>query len=107
MTGPRGFDGAKKVDGLKRHVLIDSADVLVAAIVTPADAQDRAAFPTLLDKARRVAPTISHAQLPDDWWPYGRARLVPYGSVDHCSDVSCSRWFASKIAVPACPRGGA
>ncbi|PIJ38031.1 hypothetical protein BMW24_002845 [Mycobacterium heckeshornense] len=44
----------------KRLCLLASAGVLVAAIVTPADVTDRAAFPTLLRKARRVAPTISH-----------------------------------------------
>ncbi len=60
VAGLRGFDGAKKVDGVKRHALADSAGVLAAAIVTPADVTDRAAFPTLLRKARRVAPTISH-----------------------------------------------
>lgn len=60
VAGPRGFDGAKKVDGVKRHLLVDSAGVLVAAVVTPADLQDRAAFPTLLGKAKRIAPTISH-----------------------------------------------
>jgi transposase len=36
-AGPRGFDGAKKVDGVKRHVLVDPAGVLVAAVVTAAD----------------------------------------------------------------------
>ncbi|QFS91269.1 Transposase DDE domain protein [Mycobacterium sp. THAF192] len=60
MAGPRGFDGAKKVDGVKRHVLVDSAGALVAAVVTEADVQDRAAFPKLLRKAKRIVPTISH-----------------------------------------------
>ena len=60
MAGPRGFDGAKKVDGVKRHVLVDSGGVLVVAVVTAANVADRAAFPTLLHKAKRIAPTISH-----------------------------------------------
>jgi Transposase DDE domain len=60
VAGPRGFDGAKKVDGVKRHVLVEGAGVLVAAIVTPADMPDRAAFPKLGRKAKRIAPTISH-----------------------------------------------
>lgn len=63
VTGPRGFDGAKKIDGAKRHVLVDSAGVLVAAVVTPADVQDRPAFPKLLRKAKRIAPTISHVSV--------------------------------------------
>ena len=52
--------GAKKVDGVKRHVLVDSAGVLVAAVVTAADMQGRAAFPTLLRQAKRIAPTIAY-----------------------------------------------
>jgi transposase len=60
VAGPRGFDGAKKVDGVKRHMLVDFTGVLVAAVVTEADVQDRAAFPTLLRKAKRVVPAITH-----------------------------------------------
>lgn len=41
VAGPRGFDGAKKVDGVKRRILVDSTGMLVTA----ADVQDRAAFP--------------------------------------------------------------
>lgn len=60
VAGPRGFDGAKKVDGIKRHILVDTAGILVAAVVTAADVQDRAAFPALLRKATKIAPTIAH-----------------------------------------------
>jgi transposase len=63
VTGPRGFDGAKKVDGLKRHILVDSGGILVAAVVTAADVGDRAAFPALLHQAKRAAPTIAHLWL--------------------------------------------
>lgn len=63
VAGPRGFDGAKKVDGIKRHILVDSAGMLVAAVVTAANVQDRAAFPALLRQAKRIAPTIAHIWL--------------------------------------------
>ncbi|WP_341868775.1 transposase [Mycobacterium innocens] len=36
VAGPRGFDAAKKVDGVKRHILVDSGGILVATVVTPA-----------------------------------------------------------------------
>lgn len=32
VAGPRGFDGANKVDGVKRHILVDSAGMLVAVV---------------------------------------------------------------------------
>ena len=63
MAGPRGFDGAKKVDGIKRRILVDTAGILIAATVTPANVQDRAAFPAPLRQAKRVAPTIAHVWL--------------------------------------------
>jgi transposase len=37
--------------------------MLVAAVVTEANVQDRAAFPRLLRQAKRVAPTIAHVWL--------------------------------------------
>jgi transposase len=51
---------SQKVDGVKPHVLLDSSGVLVAVVLTPADVQDRPAFPKLLGKAKPIAPSISH-----------------------------------------------
>jgi hypothetical protein len=51
------FDGAK---GVKRHMLVGFGDIRVAVVVTPANVQDRAAFPKLLRRAKRIAPTIAY-----------------------------------------------
>src|SRR5665647_933511 len=48
VAGPRGFDGAKKVDGVKRRIIVDTTGLLLGVHVTAANVQDRAAFPTLL-----------------------------------------------------------
>lgn len=58
VRGPRGFDGAKKVDGIKRHITVDTTGLLIAAHVTPANVQDRAAFPALLSKTMRACSTV-------------------------------------------------
>jgi len=39
--GPRGYDAGKKIKGRERHILTDTADNLVHAIVHTADIQDR------------------------------------------------------------------
>jgi transposase len=39
--GPRGYDAGKKIKGRKRHILTDTAGLLVAAIVHEASIQDR------------------------------------------------------------------
>lgn len=41
VAGPRGFDGAKKVDGIKRHILVDTAGILVAETSHPGQRLDQ------------------------------------------------------------------
>jgi putative transposase len=44
----RGRDNAKKVNGRKRHILVDSMGLLLAVVVTAADVDDAAAAPAVL-----------------------------------------------------------
>jgi putative transposase len=48
-----GFDGWKKVNGRKRHLLVDTLGLLITVAVTKASALDRDAAPLLLATARR------------------------------------------------------
>ena len=48
-----GFDGYKKVNGRKRHLLVDTLGLLIAVVVTRASAADRDTAPLLLRSARR------------------------------------------------------
>jgi putative transposase len=48
-----GFDSWKKVNGRKRHLLVDTLGLLVTAAVTPASDADRDIAPLLLARARR------------------------------------------------------
>jgi hypothetical protein len=36
MGGPRGFDGGKKINGRKRHLLADTQGLLIRVVVHPA-----------------------------------------------------------------------
>lgn len=38
---PHGFDGGKLIKGKKRHILVDTLGLLLHALVTPANVQDR------------------------------------------------------------------
>ncbi len=40
-TGSRGFDGGKKINGKKRHLLVDTMGLVLAVLVTTACVQDR------------------------------------------------------------------
>ena len=50
----RGYDGGKKIKGRKRHLLVDTLGLLMAVLVTGANADDGTAAPQLL---KLVSPT--------------------------------------------------
>jgi transposase len=58
--GPRGYDAGKCIKGRKRHILTDTTGLLVAAIVHPADIQDRDGAPMLLETMRQTHPWLRH-----------------------------------------------
>jgi putative transposase len=46
--GTRGYDGAKKVCGRKRHLLVDTLGLVLLVVITAANVQDRQGARTLL-----------------------------------------------------------
>jgi len=48
--GVKGYDGAKKIHGRKRHILVDSLGLLLAVVVTSAAVDDAAAAPEVLGR---------------------------------------------------------
>jgi putative transposase len=53
MGGPAGYDGAKKVKGRKRHIVVDTLGLLLAVAVTPANLDDGTHAPQVLAKLHR------------------------------------------------------
>jgi putative transposase len=53
VGGERGYDGGKKLSGRKRHLVVDSLGMLMAAVVTAASADDGATAPRLLARLDR------------------------------------------------------
>jgi transposase len=54
----RGWDAAKKVNGRKRHIAVDSMGLVLAVVVTAASVQDRDAARPLLWNLRRTSRRI-------------------------------------------------
>jgi putative transposase len=50
MGGPKGYDGHKKVDGRKRHIVVDTLGFLMAVAVTTANLDDGTHAPAVLGK---------------------------------------------------------
>ncbi len=56
--GPHGYDGGKKVNGRKRHLLVDTSGLIVKAVVHPADLQDRESVALLLEPIKGLFPRM-------------------------------------------------
>ena len=58
--GPRGYDAGKKIKGRKRHILTDTCDYLVHAVIHSADIQDRDGAPLVLAAIINRFPWLRH-----------------------------------------------
>ncbi|WP_244935245.1 IS5 family transposase, partial [Acuticoccus sediminis] len=56
----RGFDGAKRITGRKRHIAVDTDGRLLMVNLTPADISDSAGAGEILDAIRKRWPWIKH-----------------------------------------------
>jgi putative transposase len=60
IGGPHGYDGAKRLKGRKRHIVVDTLGLLLAVTVTTAAADDGTAAPEVLSKLNREScPRLS------------------------------------------------
>lgn len=57
-SGLRGYDAGKKVNGIKRHVLVDTLGLVLAVVVLTASIQDRDGARTLLEKVKGKLPRL-------------------------------------------------
>jgi transposase len=70
----RGWDNAKKVNGRKRHIAVDTSGLLLEVLITPASTQDRDAAKPLLFNLKRARRRIRRA-----WADSGYSgKLVPW-----------------------------
>ncbi len=58
--GPHGYDGGKKVNGRKRHLLVDTLGLLLKVVVHPANLQDRDGARLVLADGGRQFPRLGH-----------------------------------------------
>jgi putative transposase len=58
VGGPRGYDGGKKVNGRKRHLLVDTPGLIIRAMVHPADITDRDGAKLLLAPLQGQLPRL-------------------------------------------------
>jgi putative transposase len=73
VGGVRGYDGAKKISGRKRHLLVETQGLVLRAKVHTAALQDRAAVPVLLDGAAEQFPRLEHVWVDQGYTGSGKA----------------------------------
>ncbi|TVZ00187.1 IS5 family transposase [Trebonia kvetii] len=76
-----GFDPHKKVNGRKRHLLVDTLGLLITVAVTPASTQDRAGAAVVLKRARsrgrhRLALIWADKAYNGDWGQWAARELA-------------------------------
>lgn len=71
--GPHGYDGAKKLNGRKRQVIVDTTGLLLNVVVHPADSQDREGVKLLLEPLKGVFPRLKKVWVDQGYTGKGRA----------------------------------
>jgi transposase len=72
-----GYDAGKRVRGRKRHLLVDTSGLLLAAVVHSASIQDRAGAKRVLAGITEASPLVGLV-----WADGGYANVVDRGLVD-------------------------
>ena len=56
--GPSGYDADKKIEGRKRHIVVDTEGILITIVVRAASVQDRNGAPDVIVSAVDKAPQL-------------------------------------------------
>ena len=97
VGGIRGYDGAKKISGRKRHLLFDVTGLVLRAKVHAADLQDRADVPLVLDGVEEEFPQLEHVWV-DQGFDRQRQDLVRGAPGLECGDRAAPAPSAGRVA---------
>src|SRR5215469_867393 len=92
--GPHGSDGAKKLSGRKRHLLVDTLGLLLKVVVHRANIQDREGVQLLLEPAQGQFPRIEKVWVDNAYTGTGRTWIK-----EHMG------WEVEVVSHPRRPRG--
>jgi putative transposase len=67
VGGERGYDGGKKLSGVKRHIVVDTLGLLLVVVVSAASADDGTFAPEVLGRL-----TAEHRTRPESIWADGK-----------------------------------
>ena len=103
--GIKGYDAGKKINGRKRHILVDAMGLILVVVVHAASIQDRDGAKLVLDKLRYLFPRLhliwadsGYAGKLIDWARYfiGCAVEIVKRSDDTSFKVLPRRWVVER-----------
>jgi len=96
----RGYDAGKKINGRKRHIVVDTCGLLLVVLVTSAGVQDRDAARLLLWALRTCFPTVGLL------WADGgySGQLVAWAATVLGLAVDIVRKLAGQVGFQVLPR---
>ncbi|GAC1531117.1 MAG: hypothetical protein NVS2B16_37820 [Chloroflexota bacterium] len=78
VGGVRGYDGAKRLNGRKRHVLVDTLGLVLTVTVHTANIQDRAGVQQVLEGITDRFNRLSHIWLDQGYTGPGRTWITEH-----------------------------
>jgi putative transposase len=98
MGGPHGYDGGKKINGRKRHLVVDTLGLLLAVVVTAGNVDDAAG-------AQQVVGQLQPAALPRLETLFGDNKYHNYKYYDWLQEHSQGKWHMEISSRPADAEG--
>lgn len=94
LGGAHGYDGAKKIDGRKRHVVVDTLGLLLAVVVTAGNVDDAAG-------AQQVVGQLQPEAFPRLKTIFGDNKYHNYEYYDWLAEHSQGAWHMEISSRPA------
>jgi len=79
MSGPRGYDVFKRINGRKRHLIVDTLGLLLAVVVTPANISDTAGAVQLLPLLRHQCHRLRLLWCDGGYFQAAKAQALLHG----------------------------
>jgi transposase len=102
-TDTRGWDGAKRVDGRKRHLVTDTLGLLVVVFVTAGSVQDRDGGRRVLARAKTAMPSMVVVWA--DGGYAGKPGLLGRHALPHRTGYRSENQRAAWVCCPTAPLG--
>lgn len=111
QKGFRGYDGAKKVNGRKRHALVDTQGLLMKVVVSPANIHDTDGAEVLFERIGGHFPRLKHIWVDGGYkgkfikWLKQRFKITAQVVKHAWSEMQRGVWLPADAEPPVIPTG--